>query len=98
MPLATTAWWPSTRSSIPKIRSMSLIPCSAASAISVRDSGQSWPCTSPPRHRSAAAEMTPSMAPPIPIARWSLVPRIAALIEAVMSPSSISLGSSRSER
>src|SRR4249919_480114 len=91
MPVATTTWWPSTRSSIPKMRSMSSIPCSAASAISVRESGQSWPCTSPPRHRSAAAEMTPSMAPPIPMARWSLVPRIAAVIEAVMSPSSISL-------
>ena len=37
----------------------------------------------PPRQRSAAAVSTAWRVPPIPIARWSLVPRIAAEIDAV---------------
>src|SRR5690242_3099521 len=91
MPVATTVWWPRTRSSMPKMRLTSSMPSSAARLISVRLIGHSWPWISPPRQRRAAAAMMPSGAPPMPIARWSFVPRMAALIEAMMSPSAISL-------
>ena len=53
--------------------------------------GQSCACSSPPRQRSAAAGSTAWRVPPMPIARWSFVPRIAAEIDAVTSPSWISL-------
>ena len=53
--------------------------------------GHSCACNSPPRQRSAAAVSTAWRVPPIPIARWSFVPRMAAQIDAVTSPSWISL-------
>src|SRR3712207_7683026 len=59
--------------------------------MSPRDVGQSCACSSPPRQRSAAADITACRVPPIPIARWSFVPRIAAEIDAVTVPSWISL-------
>ena len=67
------------------------MPTSCARRISVRDSGHSWAWISPPRHCSAAAEMTPWDEPPMPTARWSLVPRMATSTVAVMSPSAITL-------
>ena len=67
------------------------MPCSRARSISPRVVGQSCACISPPRQRRAAAVSTAWRVPPIPIARWSFVPRIAAEIEAVTSPSWISL-------
>ena len=57
----------------------------------MRETGHSCPWNSPPRQVSAAALITPSAAPPMPIARWSFVPRIADEIAAVTSPSWISL-------
>ena len=71
--------------------STSSIPCSRAASISRREVGQSCACTSPPRQRSAPAVSTAWRVPPIPIARWSFVPRIAAEIAAVTVPSWISL-------
>src|SRR6266498_437810 len=79
------------RSSIVKICSMSSIPCSFARSISPRRVGQSWACSSPPTQRRAAAVRTAWRVPPMPIARWSFVPRTAAEIEAVTSPSWMSL-------
>ena len=76
-PVPTTIMSPRTRSSIPKMRDTSSMPTSCARRISVRDSGQSWAWIWPPRHCSAAAEITPWDEPPMPTARWSLVPRIA---------------------
>ena len=70
---------------------MSSMPASWAWRISVRLIGHSWPWISPPRHCSAAAEMMPWNEPPMPTARWSLVPRMAASMVAVMSPSAITL-------
>ena len=66
-------------------------PASSAASISLRVVGQSCACRSPPRQRRAAAASTAWRVPPIPIARWSFVPRIAHEIEAVTSPSWISL-------
>jgi hypothetical protein len=53
-----------------------------AASISRRDVGHSCACTSPPRQRSAPAVRHRLAVPPIPIARWSFVPRIAAEIAA----------------
>ena len=39
-------------------------------------------CSSPPRQRRAAADNTAWRAPPIPMAMWSFVPRIAAVMDA----------------
>ena len=60
-------------------------------SISLRVVGQSWAWIPPPRQRSAAADMIACRVPPMPIARWSFVPRIAAEIDASTSPSWISL-------
>src|SRR6266487_952749 len=90
-PVAATITSPGERSSVVKICSRSSSPYSRASSISLRVVGHSWACNSPPRQRSAAAAITAWRVPPIPIARWSLVPRIAAEIDAVTSPSWISL-------
>ena len=53
--------------------------------------GQSCACIPPPRQRSAAAVRIAWRVPPIPIARWSFVPRTAAEMAAVTVPSPISL-------
>src|SRR5579884_1922835 len=90
-PVATTITSCGARSSIVKTRSVSAIPWARASSISARRVGHSCACSSPPRQRSAAAARTACRVPPIPIARWSFVPRTAALIDAVTSPSWISL-------
>jgi hypothetical protein len=86
-PVAATIASSGARSSVVKIRSTSPIPRSRASSISRRETGQSCAWRSPPRQRRAAAARTACRVPPIPIARWSFVPRIAAEIEAVTSPS-----------
>src|SRR4029079_16445033 len=90
-PVVATILSPETRSSVVNTCSMSSIPYSRAASISRREVGQSCVCTSPPRQRSAPAVSTASRVPPIPIARWSFVPRIAAEIDAVTVPSWMSL-------
>src|SRR5262249_42775205 len=76
-PVATTIPSPGARSSIVNRRSRSPTPASRAASTSERDVGQSCACSSPPRQRRAAAVSTAWRVPPIPTARWSLVPRIA---------------------
>src|SRR6266508_1334985 len=90
-PVAATITSPREKSSIPNTRVTSSIPCSRAASISVLDVGHSWACIPPPRQRRAAADRAAWRVPPIPIARWSFVPRIAAEIDAVTSPSWISV-------
>ena len=74
-----------------KTRAVSSTPSSRAASICERLVGQSCAWRPPPRQRSAAAERTAWRVPPIPIERWSFVPRIAAEIDAVTVPSPISL-------
>ena len=56
---------------------------------SLRNRNRAW--ISPPRQRSAAAVITPSGAPPMPITAWTPVPWTAHEIAAETSPSEISL-------
>ena len=61
------------------------------SRTSERLRGQNCTWISPPRQASAAAAMTASRAPPMPISRWLFVPRMALDMAAVMSPSAMQL-------
>src|SRR5919197_1744117 len=90
-PVAATITSPGASSSVMKTRVGSSIPASRACSISRRDVGQSCACSSPPRQRSAAADMIAWRVPPMPTARWSFVPRIAAEINTVTVQSWISL-------
>src|ERR1051325_8333606 len=81
-PVATTITSPDARSSSLKIFSRSSTPASCAAANSLRDVGHSCACRPPPRQRRAAADSPACRVPPIPIARWSFVPRTAAEIAA----------------
>src|SRR5262249_42706567 len=76
-PVATTIPSRGAGSSIVTSRSGSPTPASRAASTSLREVGQSCACSSPPRQRRAAAVSTAWRVPPIPTARWSLVPRIA---------------------
>ena len=77
---------------------------SRASTSALRSSssrGQSFPWIAPPRHLIAAAEITPSGVPPMPISMSTPVPAVAAAIDGATSPSVISAPSrpaSRSSR
>ena len=62
-------------------------PASTSAARSSSSRGQSFPCIAPPRHLIAAAEMTPSGVPPMPISRSTPVPGCAAAIAGATSPS-----------
>ena len=76
-PVATTITSPGARSSEEKTRFDVLDPVRARRRRSrLGVVGQSCACSSPPRQRSAAAERTAWRVPPMPIARWSFVPRI----------------------
>ena len=56
---------PDTKSSRSKILSKSY-PCSSAAFLSFSLRGHKRPCSAPPMHFRAAAEITPSGVPPIP--------------------------------
>ncbi len=83
---ATKTSSPSTRSSAVRTWSRSNPP-SSRRCRSSSDRGHSLPCIAPPRHLIAAAEMTPSGVPPIPMSRSTPVPGWAAAIAGATSPS-----------
>ena len=76
-----------TRSSVCRTRSRSY-PASTAACRSLPFLGHSFPCISPPRHLSAAAEITPSGVPPTP-KRTSAPSLVAVAIAPATSPSGI---------
>src|SRR3954465_2310361 len=83
---ATKTSSPATKSSVCSTRSRSY-PASTSAERSSSFRGQSFPCTPPPRHLTAAAAMTPSGVPPMPIIRSTEEPCRAAAIAGATSPS-----------